>query len=108
MTDPVTPDEIAGLGAGAPRRLARRRTGRRESSGFQWIEPWHALPPEAASIATFTAPGRTGARHRIGAFRGDRTGPRRALGYALDQCPEILGPTTRAGSPYYQSARVPA
>jgi len=99
MTAPVTAEEIAGW-ANAPRSAWHVAEQAGEIVGFQWVEPWEALPPEAASIATFTAEGRTGLG--IGSALFAATEPAaRALGYAWINA-EIRADNA-GGLAYYQS-----
>jgi L-amino acid N-acyltransferase YncA len=99
MTDPVTADDIAAWAA-APRAAWHVAEAAGEIVGFQWIEPWDALPPEAANIATFTAQGRTGLG--IGSALFAATVPAaRALGYAWINAD--IRADNDGGLAYYQS-----
>jgi L-amino acid N-acyltransferase YncA len=99
LTEPVTADEIAAWAA-APRSAWHIAEAGGEIVGFQWIEPWDALPPEAANIATFTAQGRTGLG--IGSALFAATVPAaRALGYAWINA--NIRADNAGGLAYYQS-----
>jgi GNAT superfamily N-acetyltransferase len=99
MTDPVTAEDIAGW-AQAPRSAWHVAEQAGEIVGFQWVEPWGALPPEAAAIATFAAQGRTGLG--IGSALFAATEPAaRSLGYAWINA-EIRADNV-GGLAYYQS-----
>lgn len=79
LTLPVTPDEITGW-TRAPKSAWHVAEQGGAIVGFQWIEPWEPLPPEAANIATFVKAGQTGLG--IGSALFDATAPAaRALGY---------------------------
>ena len=80
MTLPVTPDEIKRW-ARAPKSAWHVAEQGGAIMGFQWIEPWEPLPPEAANIATFVKAGQTGLGIGSALFDGT-VQAERALGYA--------------------------
>lgn len=99
MTDPVTADEITGW-TRAPRAAWHVAEQDGDIVGFQWIEPWDALPPEAANIATFTAEGRTGLGIGSALFAATEVAARR-LGYAWINA--NIRTDNTGGLAYYQS-----
>ncbi len=68
--------------------------------GFQWIGPWHELPPEAAEIGTFVKAGRTGLGIGSRLFEAT-TKAARALGY--DWINAEIRADNSGGLAYYQS-----
>ncbi|QBY02406.1 GNAT family N-acetyltransferase [Rhodophyticola sp. CCM32] len=102
MTRPVTAVDIAGWMARAPGKsawhVAEDATG--QILGFQWIEPAEYLPPEAAEIATFVAPGRHGLGIGSNLFRATQAAAR-DLGYAWINA--NIRADNSSGLTYYQS-----
>jgi L-amino acid N-acyltransferase YncA len=99
MTLPVVPDEIT-TWTRAPRAAWHVAERAGEIVGFQWIEPSAKLPPQVATIATFTAQGQTGMG--IGSSLFAATEPAaRALRYLWINA-DIRADNT-GGLAYYQS-----
>ena len=101
MTTPVTPDDIRTRmeeGRRAAWHVAETEAG--EIVGFQWINEYGDLPPEAASIATFARVGRTGLGIGSALFTATCAAAR-ALGYAWI-CADIRADND-SGLTYYQS-----
>ncbi len=68
--------------------------------GFQWIEPADYLPPEAAEIASFVAPGSAGLGIGSALFRATAAAAR-AIGYAWINA--NIRADNESGLTYYQS-----
>ncbi|MEM8823004.1 MAG: GNAT family N-acetyltransferase [Pseudomonadota bacterium] len=68
--------------------------------GFQWIEPQAGLPPDAASIATFTKPGHQGLG--IGSALFDAT-KKAAKAQGLRAIHAIIADYNEGGRAYYRS-----
>jgi L-amino acid N-acyltransferase YncA len=99
LTLPVTPDEIAGW-TRSPKSAWHVAEQGGTILGFQWIEPWDPLPPEAANIATFVRSGQTGLG--IGSALFSATEPAaRALGYGWINA--NIRADNAGGLAYYQS-----
>jgi len=99
MTRPVAPAEILGwLGRTHAAWHVAELQG--DIVGFQWIEPWDALPPEAANIATFVQQGRTGLGIGSALFRATEHAARN-MGYAWINA--NIRADNESGLTYYQS-----
>ena len=80
LTGSVTSDDIAGWMTHHRSAWHVAESDRGEVLGFQWIEPADYLPPEAAEIATFAQPGKTGLGIGSALFRATAAAAR-DLGY---------------------------
>lgn len=102
LTGQVTPDEIGAWMTRAPGRSAWHvaETDDGTVMGFQWIEPADYLPPEAAEIATFARPGKTGLGIGSALFRATEKAAR-DLGYAWINA--NIRADNAGGLAYYQS-----
>jgi len=99
IKDPVSAEELQSLmQAEAAIWHVAEQDG--EIVGFQWIEPWDALPPEATNIASFVQEGRTGLG--IGSRLFDATeAAAREMGYAWINA--NIRADNESGLTYYQS-----
>lgn len=99
LTDPITPDEINGR-LGRTRSIWHVAEKNGEILGFQWINPWDSLPPEAANIATFVQQGSTGLGIGSQLFEATKVAARK-LGYQWINAD--IRADNESGLTYYQS-----
>jgi L-amino acid N-acyltransferase YncA len=99
LTATVTPDEIV-TWARARDSAWHVAESAADIVGFQWIEPWDSLPPEAANIATFVQAGRTGLGIGSKLFDATRAAARK-LGYTWINA--NIRADNESGLTYYQS-----
>ena len=99
MTEPVAPEELlAWTTADHAAWHVAEIDG--EIVGFQWIEPWEELPPEAANIATFVQEGRTGLGIGSALFKATETAAR-DMGFLWINA--NIRADNESGLTYYQS-----
>jgi ribosomal protein S18 acetylase RimI-like enzyme len=96
---PVTGDEVRGWMTTPGSIWHVAETGG-EIVGVQWVEPHPALPPDAASIATFAAEGRQGLGIGTRLFQAT-VAAARARGLARLRA--VIAPHNAGGRAYYRS-----